>query len=136
MQGSAGVVSTVNDLLTYYDAGLTAWKHETRTNSKTTHSSLLEDVVSSLDENIPLERSSNFHQYYGIGWAVSELPAPLGQIGINPMLVTEIPTVAKGVPERKTVWHHNRSFIGFLSSVHILPDTDTAIVVLTSSLAR
>jgi hypothetical protein len=34
MQGSAGVVSTVNDLLIYYDAGLTAWKHETRTNTR------------------------------------------------------------------------------------------------------
>lgn len=39
MQGSAEVVSNVNDLLIYYQAVLTAWKHETRTNSKSTHRS-------------------------------------------------------------------------------------------------
>ncbi len=39
------------------------------------------------------------------------------------MLVTEMPTVGKEHSEK------------ILSSVHILPDTDTAIVVLTNSLA-
>lgn len=46
MQGSVRVVSTMNDLLVYYGAGLTAWKHETRTNSKTAHSSPMSDPVS------------------------------------------------------------------------------------------
>lgn len=57
-------------------------------------------------------------------------------MGINPMLVTEMPTVGKGIPEKKKVWHHNGSLVGFFSSLRLLPDTDTAIAVLTNSLAN
>lgn len=34
------------------------------------------------------------------------------------------------------VWYHNGMLVGFLSSVHILPDSGTIIVVLVNSLLK
>jgi len=40
---------------------------------------------------------------------------------------------AEGQPKGPTVWYHNGSLVGFFSSVHILPETGTIIVVLVNS---
>lgn len=51
------------------------------------------------------------------------------------MFIPKMPIVGKGSKKQK-VWHHNGSLVGFFSSVHVLPDSKTAIVVLTNSLAN
>ncbi|MCJ1246225.1 hypothetical protein MMC30_003431 [Trapelia coarctata] len=135
MQGAAGVISSVSDLLIFYQALLKAWKDQAANNTTATPGLPLMDVRMSLTGHIPLEIGSSFEQFYGIGWAVSELPAPLGQIGTNGMFIPKMPVVGKG-SKKRSVWHHNGSLVGFFSSVHILPDSDTAIIVLTNSLAN
>lgn len=135
MQGATGVTSCVADLLSFYKALLRAWKHETNSNSSSTPDLPFKDVRNAVRGHIALEKDSKFQQTYGIGWAVSELPAPLGQIGTNPMFVSEMPIVGKG-SKKRLIWHHNGSLVGFFSSVHILPDSDTAIIVLTNSMAN
>jgi hypothetical protein len=74
-------------------------------------------------------------QWYGAGWAMADLPAPLGRIGSNGIFLSEMPLVAKGKPKTR-VWYHNGSIVGFFSSVHIIPETDTIIVVLTNSITK
>ena len=135
MQGSAGVVSPVSDLLSVYDHFLTTWKHQTETNSTSTPGSPFKDVRMMLQSHVPIAKDSAYTQDYGMALATSDLPAPLGSIGTNSMYVSEMPVVGKGSPKRR-VWHHNGSLVGFFSSLHILPDDGTAIVVLTNSLAN
>ncbi len=79
MQGSSGVTSTVADLLAFYKHFLSTWKHQTETNSTSTPGSPLKDVRMMLQDHIPLDKDSSYSQSYGIGWAVSELPAPLAR---------------------------------------------------------
>ena len=66
---------------------------------------------------------------------LANLPAPLGAVGVNGMFVPEMPVVGKGSKKRE-IWYHNGCLVGFFSSVHIIPDTDTVIVVLVNSLAK
>ncbi len=135
MQGALGVISSVSDLLSFYKALIKAWKYETNSNTTFTPGSPFKDVRTMLKGHIGLESNSTFQQSYGVGWAISELPAPLGQIGTNPMFIPEMPIVGKG-SKKQVVWHHNGSLVGFFSSVHILPESDTAIIVLTNSMAN
>ncbi|CAG7934776.1 unnamed protein product [Penicillium salamii] len=129
-QGAKGVKSTVSDLLRYYHEVLSAWKAEI---NDTPSSSPLKNIRELFVNHIPLDPTSNFPQWYGAGWAVAELPAPLGSIGSNQMFLSDMPLVGKGIREKTPVWYHNGSLIGFFSSVHILPESDIIIVVLVNS---
>ena len=135
MQGGTGVSSSVADLLRFYKAFLSAWRYEVNTNSSSNPGLPFKDVRNAVSGHIELESGSRYRQTYGIGWAISELPAPLGQIGINPMLGMNMPVVGKG-SKKRLLWHHNGSLVGYFSSVHVLPESDTAIIVLTNSLAN
>jgi CubicO group peptidase (beta-lactamase class C family) len=135
-QGSNGVKSTVSDLLTYYKHVLDAWKHESGPQSDSPSGSPLRNVKELLTKRIPLEPDSNLEQWYAAGWAVANLPAPVGSIGTNSMFVSEMPVVGKGSTDKTTVWYHNGSLVGFFSSVHVLPESGTIIVVLVNSIPK
>ncbi|MCJ1331615.1 hypothetical protein MMC10_008306 [Thelotrema lepadinum] len=135
MQGANAVKSTAKDLLKYYTATLDAWKVETGEESDSGPNMHLKNVKEMLTGHIPLEPDSAFEQWYGLGWALATLPAPLGSIGTNGMFVPNMPVVGKGANETP-VWYHNGSLVGFFSSVHILPMTGTIIVVLVNSIPK
>lgn len=132
-QGSNGVKSTVSDLLKYYKAILSAWKTGMATIPST---SPLKNVWDLFTRQIPLDPDSKDGQWYGAGWAIAELPALLGAMGTNPMFTSTMPLVGKGTARKKIVWYHNGSLVGFFSSVHILPESDTIIVVLINSIPK
>jgi hypothetical protein len=60
------------------------------------------------------------------------------------MFVPAMPLVGRGCKKEgsdgkgkgPTVWYHNGSLVGFFSSVHILPETGTIIVVLVNSIPK
>jgi CubicO group peptidase (beta-lactamase class C family) len=142
-QGANGIKSTVSDLLIYYKAVLDAWRSETgsaASQSKDSSSNPLKNVKKLLTPRIPLDPDAK-GQWYGAGWAIAELPAPLGSIGTNGMFVPAMPLVGRGCKKEgsdekakgPTVWYHNGSLVGFFSSVHILPETGIIIVVLVNS---
>lgn len=57
-------------------------------------------------------------------------------VGLNPMYVEKMPVVGKGLAKPQLCIFHQGSLQSFVSSVHLLPDTNTAIVVLTNSMAN
>ncbi|KAM5472503.1 hypothetical protein MauCBS54593_003095 [Microsporum audouinii] len=132
-QGANGVKSSVSDLLKYYKATLSTWKAEIDGDSA---SSPLKNVRDLLTGHIVLDSNSKIGQWYGAGWAIAELPAPLGSMGTNTMFLPEMPLVGKGTTKKSTVWYHNGSLVGFFSSVHILPESDTIIIVLINSIPK
>ena len=71
---------------------------------------------------------------YGYGWARIQLPGPMGNIGCNPPLMPDgMPVVGKGGPSRLIIYQQG-SLPGALAAVKLIPDTESAIVVLTNSL--
>lgn len=132
MQGANGVKSSVADLLRYYKAVLDAWRNETL--DPYPSSLPLKGISELLNPHIALDENGT-GQWYGAGWVIADLPSPLGSIGTNGMFLSEMPLVAKGT-KRTRVWYHNGSLVGFFSSVHIIPETDTIIVVLTNPITK
>jgi hypothetical protein len=61
---------------------------------------------------------------YGLGWTLTNLPAPMGAIGLNPDLVDEMPVVGRGASSRKGVCHEG-CLAGALSAVNIFPETES-----------
>ena len=130
LEGAAGVQSNIKDLLIFYKNIMNAAKDRC-------YDGPLKNIPTILSPHIPLEpESSPRERSYGLGWIRTELPDSLGVVGLNPMYVKEMPTVGKGLPEPRLCIYHQGSIVPFLSSVHLLPDTNTAIVVLTNSMAN
>jgi len=63
-----------------------------------------------------------------------DLPEEIGWIGINDGRVAKNPIIAEGV-QPVEIAYHNGSMPGILSSVHVIPKTRTAIVVLGNTLS-
>ncbi|KAF7676170.1 hypothetical protein GT037_005675 [Alternaria burnsii] len=133
-QGANGIKTTASDLLQYYKTILHTWKTEVSTGSSDI-SSPLKNVRELLTEHISMDPKSEFKQSYGAGWAIVDLPSPVGAIGTNGMFVANMPVLGKGT-EKKKLWYHNGSLVGFFSSVHVIPDTDTIVVVLVNSIPK
>ena len=59
----------------------------------------------------------------------------MGAVDLNPKLIPDgMPLVGKGSPSRLVVYHQG-SLPGALTAVILLPDTKSAIVVMTNTLA-
>ncbi|KAI0407263.1 beta-lactamase/transpeptidase-like protein [Xylaria palmicola] len=145
-QGANGVKSTVHDLLIYYKAVLDTHQLETKATKEKPDrlTQPLRNVKALLTPYIPLEPDAGHDgggQWYGAGWAIAELPAPLGSMGTNGMFIDPMPLVGKGCryegrSGKTRIWYHNGSLVGFFSSVYILPDSGTIVVVLANSITK
>ena len=135
MQGANGVKSTVKDLLTYYKAIIDASKCSSDPDSSATPCAPFKDVQTLITGHISLNSDPRYEQSYGARWVIADLPCPLGATGTNGKFMSEMPVVGKGSQKQK-IWYHNGSAVGFFSSVHILPEPDTVIVVLVNCLAK
>ena len=72
---------------------------------------------------------------YGFGWARVQLPGPMGDMGCNPLLMPQdMPVVGKGAPSTLMCYHQG-SLPGALAAVNLVPETESAIVVSSNSLA-
>ncbi|KAL8657088.1 MAG: hypothetical protein Q9226_002263 [Calogaya cf. arnoldii] len=119
--GAAGVQSNVRDLLTFYKNVMQADGEQRR--GQNPHVTLEPEPAS-------LER------FYALGLIQTVLPGSLGIVGLNPMYVEKMPIVRKGIETPRLCIDHQGSIVPYLSSAHLLPDTNTAIVVLTNSMAN
>lgn len=137
MEGAAGVQSTVIDLLKFYRAFMHALEDQEKTRMNFTEDSPFKQVRTLAKAQIPLSPSCPENERsYALGWVRTELPGPLGDVGLNRMYVEQMPTVGKGVQKPLLVLHHQGSLPAFLNSVHLLPESNSAIVVLTNCMAR
>ncbi|KAL9611292.1 MAG: hypothetical protein Q9167_004056 [Letrouitia subvulpina] len=129
-EGAAGIQSNVRDLLKFYKALMVAKQDpEKRTP--------LKEIEAITSAHIPLEsQPSASERSYGLGLVRTMLPGSLGIVGLNPMYVNPMPLVGKGLDEPRLCIYHQGSIPWGLSSAHLLPDTNTAIVVLTNSMAN
>ncbi|KAB8349879.1 hypothetical protein FH972_023892 [Carpinus fangiana] len=101
-----GIRTCVSDLLKLYKTFLTTANHQFDTGLTSTKGS-------------PSSKSI-------ISWM-------MGQVGCNAPLLPQMPIVGKGGPSKLVVYHQG-SFPGALASVNLVPDDETAIVILSNTL--
>jgi Beta-lactamase len=83
----------------------------------------------------PMNQPTRGEKSYGFGWARVQLPGTMGDIGCNPPLMPHgMPVVGKGAPSQLVIYHQG-SLPGALAAVILIPDTKSAIVILTNSLS-
>jgi len=125
-RAAAGAVkSTVNDLLQLYSAWMAAANDQASTGQDETPGSPFAHVSAQWTPHNKVTEESD----YGLGWVLTHLPAKVSITSLNPFEGADVPVLAKGTAPRRLVYHHG-SVLGGLSSVYLLPDTETAIVVL------
>lgn len=92
----------------------------------------LRQVAQLITGHTPLSKPFD-QSTYGMGWVRVQLPAPLGATGCNPGFVANMPVVGHGSDE--IVFYHQGSLAGYTSSIFLLPNTESAMVVLTNSIS-
>ncbi|KAJ6021625.1 beta-lactamase/transpeptidase-like protein [Penicillium herquei] len=135
MGPAGGVRSSVNDLLTLYQAFMSAARSEMMSIDRTGSSeeSNPPRVIQGIDQlwkgHQPLPFKSLREHSYGFGWARAQLPAILGQ-GHDPESIP--PMVGMGAPSQLALYHGG-DVPGFHTYNVLLPESNSAVVVLTNS---
>jgi CubicO group peptidase (beta-lactamase class C family) len=134
LEGAIGIRSCINDLLAYYGAFVSAAASGSREASLS--SAVFVDPSIMLSEHVRLSSDTTGPDgSYGLGWALAKLPCTLGAIGLNHDFIGKRPIVGKGMKSTRTCYYHQGCANTFLSSVHVLLDTKTVIVVLSNSMS-
>ncbi|OAK99981.1 beta-lactamase/transpeptidase-like protein [Phaeosphaeriaceae sp. SRC1lsM3a] len=137
MQGAVGVQSCVSDLLKYYKAILSAWEDQEQQKTTSSPGNPLFQVSTLLQSHAKMFRlPSGNENSYALAWARTEFPAPMGSIGLNPTYIPEMPIVGKNLSKPRLGFWHQGSNMCTLNFVTLLPDTRTAVVVLSNGLAN
>ncbi|KAG4415579.1 hypothetical protein IFR04_011299 [Cadophora malorum] len=136
-----GVRSCLTDMLKLMKVWLEAGEHQLRTGLTSTPELPLKQVSHIMSAKIPTSSSSYRETSYGMGWARTQLPGPMGVIGLNglwlpgrPGTANGFPIVAKSKPSQLVIYHQG-SNPGVLASASLLPESQSAIVVLSNTLA-
>ena len=131
---SGGIRTCVNDLLKLYSVFLASANDQFASGTTRTRDSPLKQVNHLMSAKVPIHQATRGEVSYGFGWARVQLPGPMGDIGCNPPLMPGgMRVVGKGGPSR-LIMYHQGSFPGALAAVNLIPDTESAIIVLTNSL--
>ncbi|KAL8897524.1 MAG: hypothetical protein Q9207_007176 [Kuettlingeria erythrocarpa] len=137
MEGAAGVQTCVTDMLKYAQKVMQCADDQFSRNTTSTKGSPLKQLPTLLKGHIDLSPGpSELERSYALGWIRTVLPGSLGTVGLNPMFVDTMPLVGKGLKESQMVYHHQGSLVDYLSSIHLIPSTRTAIVVLTNAMSN
>ena len=133
--GASGSLRTcVKDLLKLYSSFLRSAKEQFESGKTSTEGSPLKQVNHLMSAKIPMGDPTFRETSYGFGWARVQLPGPMGAIGCNPPLMPDgMPVVGKGACSTM-VCYHQGSLPGALAAVNLVPETESAIVVLSNSL--
>ena len=138
MEGAVGVKSSVRDLLTYYKHFLRSRKDQISRQTTSTPGSPFKQVRELLNPQIDIDGLPAPYNKttYALGWAQTKLPTALGALGGNVDLVKSMPRIGEDLGWEPTVLYHAGSLVGYLSCVMLLPETDSAIVVLSNTLSN
>ena len=137
-----GARSTLNDMLKLAKAWLVTAYHQFSHHATSTPDLPLKQNVSSImSSQIPLAAPSYHETSYAMGFARTQLPGPMGAIGLNGAWLKDapgrpgaFPLVGKEVPPQLVVYHQG-SNPGVLTAFNLLPETQSAIVALSNTLA-
>lgn len=129
LAGAAGMKSCTADLLRLYTAFISAYRDQASTGRTKTPGNPF--VQTAMLTTAHAEKSTT---QCGLGWLMTDLPGPLGFVGLNDSKLAELPIIGQGLPRTRVVYH-NGSLPGALSSVHLVPNEELVVVVLSNTFA-
>ncbi|KAK3987536.1 beta-lactamase/transpeptidase-like protein [Cladorrhinum sp. PSN332] len=143
---AGGYWSTANDLAKFCKALMKSWlsiaQGEHRMDDKKPAEGGLppgSDIVQLFSPIQVLDYPVFREKSYAMGWARSQLPSSVGDFGENRLLVEDMPILGSGILQphesRLAVWNQG-SIVGATHFVMMLPETDSAVIVLTNTTAR
>lgn len=137
-EATVGVKSSVSDLIRYFTTLLRAAKQEVSSSTTVRRGSPLKQVRELFRPHTPVERllPSFGKTEYTLGWAQVMLPSALGALSGNAELVEKMPRLGEGLANSPLVFYQSGSLVGYQSSAMLIPETDSAIVVLSNTLAN
>jgi hypothetical protein len=137
MECAVAVQSNVRDLWRHYAAWMEAAADHQSNGRTFIVDNPLKHVSTTWHPHIPIDPERSVEEKgYGLVWMRVKLPCTLGAIGLNPTYLDRMSLTGNGLRSPKTCLYHQGSANTFLSSVHLLPDSHTVIVVLTNSMAN
>ncbi|KIM98635.1 hypothetical protein OIDMADRAFT_202404 [Oidiodendron maius Zn] len=138
---AGGVRSSLNDMLKLMKVWLKTGEHQFSSRLTSTPGSPLKQANHILSAQIPIGSPSYHETSYALGWARTQLPGPMGAIGLNGLWLrgpagspTGMPFVAKSATPQLAIYHQG-SNPGVLAATILLPESQSAIVVLSNTLA-
>lgn len=138
MGSAGGLLSTVYDLEKYYKALMKSWRCKGQAHQDQSGAGskklVFHDVPWIFAPLQIMEIPAFREKSYATGWVRSQLPTTVGDIGVNPALVDEMPLLADGIKSRLAIWHQG-SLVGATSFIMMLPETESAVLVLTNTMA-
>ncbi|KAL8854474.1 MAG: hypothetical protein Q9221_000745 [Calogaya cf. arnoldii] len=127
LAGAGGCKSSIRDLLLFYRALLLASHHDQK-------DSPIKQVTMLFHAQISIGQSSIEDEAYALGWVRAKLPRRLSIIGKNDAWLGHEKTPVIGNKSAgRTIMYHHGTLVGFLSSVFLIPDSETAVIVMTNS---
>ena len=137
-EATVGVKSSVKDLLRYYGALISAAKAEISSSETHEDRSPFRQARELFRPHTTMERllPSFGKTEYTLGLAQVVLPNALGALSGNAELVEKMPRIGEGLASAPLVFYQSGSLVGYQSSAILIPDTSSAIVVLSNTLAN
>ncbi|KAL8834796.1 MAG: hypothetical protein Q9170_003592 [Blastenia crenularia] len=133
MDASHSIRSTVTDMLKWCQALIKAYTNEQKASQTSSVESPLKQISKIMSGLTPFAKPFSPRSSYGMGWVQAHLPAVLGAVGCNPGFVKSMPLAGKG--KDIEIFYHQGSLAGYTTSAFLIPNTQSAIVVLTNSLS-
>jgi CubicO group peptidase (beta-lactamase class C family) len=137
--GSAGAAagkSSIKDLLIMYKSLLASYKHQKESGSSSTPGSPFRDLQTVFSPQIKISNSQSNRQTYCLGLYKTELPGNVGVASINNSYLGRKNEPHPGAQNvGLEVYHHTGNWPGYAASMFLIPSSETAIVVLTNSIA-
>lgn len=126
-EAAGGMYSTVNDMLKYAQAVLKA--------ERDPQSSPLKNMGILQSNQVPLDSPPKDSRFYGMGWIRTQLPGVVGLQGDNAELFDsdELPTLGSDSAP-VMAYYHQGAALGYYSAIFTIPESQSAVVVLTNSL--
>ncbi|KAL9078515.1 MAG: hypothetical protein Q9157_002571 [Trypethelium eluteriae] len=110
----------------YYKALMRSWRSRTHAEKDArgteTPGSVFDDVLWPLAPLQIMETPVIREKSYATGWARSQLPTTVGDIGVNPGLMEKMPLLADGIGSRLALWHQDRSAVLVLTNTMAFND--------------
>ena len=137
LAGAGGAKTSLSDLLHLYKSLLSQYTIESSGNEAAASNSPspFRQVRNLFEGRIGIGNASIAKNSYALGWVKAVLPERLGIIGMNTGFIgpENMPVIGKNSPGVTVLYHHG-NLVGAISSAHLIPETETAIVVMSNTM--
>ena len=138
MVGAMGLKSSTKDLLMFAKHLMQAVAEQSQNKTTSTPDSPFAQAPNLFKPHVVISKKKDGtpKEDFALGWVGTHLPSTMSQVSINEGLVKQYPMIGKGLQDSPLVLYTAGSVIGYLTSVTLLPESKSAIVVMSNTLSN